>query len=91
MIRRWLLVACFLLAQIGFAAHAAEHLRGEADAPAGHVCVVCLAGHGLDGVLPTTLAPLAMSAPLLAGALAVAVAGETATPFGPPARGPPCT
>lgn len=89
MIRRWLLVACFLLAQIGVAAHAAEHLRGEADAPAGHVCVVCLAGQGLDGALPAHLLPPPASARIASHDVCALFNGLQATPCTPPVRGPP--
>lgn len=84
-----LLAALFLLAQMGALSHAAEHLRGDAGSPSGHVCQLCLAAHGLDAPLPAPGAtlpahPAGHAHPVRDGFLSPTPAGPT-----PRARSPP--
>ncbi len=88
-LRVWLLLGCLVGGQLFSLAHGAEHLRGEADAPAGDVCLVCLAAHAYDSA-----APSAPQVPLADG-VAPAPCVAAATPFcissvaQPRARSPP--
>jgi hypothetical protein len=63
-LRHALFALLLLLAQMGVLTHAVEHLRLDPDAPAGHVCALCLAAQGLD--VPLVAAP-AMPPLLAAG------------------------
>lgn len=76
-LRLFLLLAAFIVGQLAMLAHAAElHDEGEAS---GHVCLLCLAGHDLQGAAP----------PASAGALALPAApchGVSVAPAAPPQR-----
>jgi hypothetical protein len=88
--RLWLLLAAFVCGQLFLLAHAAEHDAVHEADEAAHVCLVCLAGHGLGSAASPAAAPLSLAAftpetpHLRQGALTPIAA---AAPF--PARGPP--
>lgn len=87
--RHALFALLLLLAQSGALTHAVEHLRSDADAPASHICTLCIAAQGLDTALVSTapaITPAAADFPLPVN-LAVPVLAAAA--ISPRARAPP--
>ncbi len=88
-LRRLLLVAILLFAQLAAEAHAVGHAADNDSGLPGHVCELCLAAHDLGAALP---APVAVPPPAVPGFVREALRAHERSAFPPPAapqRGPP--
>lgn len=90
-LRLGLLALMLVCGQAAMLAHAAEHAGDSDDGgePA-HLCLLCVAGHNLDGAAPAASAP-ALPVPAGAGPTLLAVLPSAAARFlaGVRARAPP--
>ena len=88
-LRRLLLVAVLVLAQLVAGAHAVSHAEDNESGLPGHVCELCLAAHDLGTALP---ALVALPPPAEQGFVREALRTHEHRAFPPPAtpqRGPP--
>lgn len=86
-LRLWLLIVALVCGQAAMLAHGVEH--HDAD-EAAHVCLVCLAGHGVDGAVPPPALPaVALVPPDRAAGDAPPTAPPSPAAVVAAARGPP--
>jgi hypothetical protein len=88
-LRRLLLVAVLLFAQLAAGAHAVGHAEDNESGLPGHVCELCLAAHDLGTALPALFALPPAPVP---GFIREALRTHERRAFPPPAapqRGPP--
>ena len=88
-LRRLLLVAVLVFAQLAAGAHAVGHAADNDSGLPGHVCELCLAAHDLGTALP---ALVALPPPAVPGFVREALRTHERRAFPPPAapqRGPP--
>lgn len=92
LLRHALFAFLLLLAQSGALVHSVEHLRVDADdAPASHICTLCIAAQGLDTALVSTAPAIAQSTADFSLPASLTVPLLAAAAVSPRARAPPTT